>query len=93
MLFAVFRSAGTGWGPGGLEDQKCWSEHAAFMNALVDRGVVRLGGPIGDREVLLVAEGADAKQVCEALSEDPWSKLDILPVYRITPWTVRLGAL
>ena len=40
-------------GPGfdharGRREQDGWEEHAAFMDALVEEGLIVLGGPLGD---------------------------------------------
>ena len=49
-LFAVVqRQRGPAWDLSRpMEEQVGWAEHAAFMNGLVDRGFVALGGPVGD---------------------------------------------
>jgi methionyl-tRNA formyltransferase len=55
-LFAVIRSRGPAWNDSlPLDDQVEWSAHAAFMNGLLDEGVIALGGPLeGTPDVLLV---------------------------------------
>ncbi len=41
-------------------EQRGWDEHAAFMDGLVDEGLVVLGGPIGDgQQVLVIWEATD----------------------------------
>jgi hypothetical protein len=64
-VFAVTEVAGPNWDASRpRREQVGWDEHAAFMDALVDDGVVVLGGPIGDGErVLLVVEAADEREV------------------------------
>ena len=59
--FAVTMVHGPGWDPArGIREQDAWDEHAAFMDRLVDDGFVILGGPVGDRQrVLLTIEAAD----------------------------------
>ena len=50
-LFAVMRRYGPPYSPGRpLEEQQDWEAHRAFMNALEAEGVVRLGGPLEERE-------------------------------------------
>jgi hypothetical protein len=45
--FAVIREAGPGWTDGhGTMGQPGVGDHAAFMNALADDGVVLLAGPL-----------------------------------------------
>jgi hypothetical protein len=40
----------------GLRDQELFDEHARFLDGLVDEGFVILGGPLNERDVLLVVQ-------------------------------------
>ena len=45
-----------------MRGQHGWTEHAAFMDALVEEGFVVLGGPIGDgrsHRILLIVEAVE----------------------------------
>lgn len=73
-----------------LEQQSGWSAHAAFMDGLVDAGVIVLGGPLADEHrVILAVEAASEKAVRAALARDPWSETHLV-VDSIEPWTIRL---
>lgn len=73
-----------------LEEQSAWREHAAFMDALVERGFVVLGGPLdGRRRAVHVVEAASEDEVRETLAADPWSGTHLV-VEAIDPWTIRL---
>jgi uncharacterized protein YciI len=75
-----------------LEEQSRWSEHAAFMDGLVDDGFIVLGGPLADDGRVAHAVEADSAQaVRETLARDPWSETH-LRIDTIEPWTVRLDA-
>ncbi len=75
-----------------LEEQSRWSEHAAFMDGLVDDGFIVLGGPLADDGRVAHAVEADSAQaVRETLVRDPWSETH-LRVDTIEPWTIRLDA-
>ena len=64
------------------------------MNALAKDGFVVLGGPLdGTSDVLLVIRAKTSEEILGRLSADPWTRLDLLRVSRITPWTLRLGSL
>ena len=77
-----------------LEGQQEWAAHARFMNELEAQGAVILGGPLeGTPEVLLVMRAASAEEVVKHLHDDPWTALNLLVIEKITPWTLRLGAL
>jgi hypothetical protein len=66
-LFAVIRSRGPAWDNAlPLEDQADWLAHAAFMDALVDKGFVAPGGPLeGSPDVLLVIRATTADEIVE----------------------------
>ena len=75
-------------------EQAAWGEHAAFMDALTDEGVVVLGGPVGegDGEHVLLVVDLDSEAVIRArLAEDPWAS-DMLTIESVKPWSVWLRA-
>jgi uncharacterized protein YciI len=91
-VFAVVRERGATWDPSRpMEEQELWPEHAAFMNGLAADGFVRLGGPLGDGErILLVIHVEDAEAVRARLAADPWSENGLLAIASVEPWTIRL---
>jgi uncharacterized protein YciI len=91
-LFAVTRGRGPAWDHSRrMREQDAWDEHAAFMEGLVDQGLIRLGGPLGDDHVLLIAEAESPEEVEARLAEDPWVPLELLRVLSIERWTILLG--
>jgi hypothetical protein len=93
-IFAVFITRGAAWQPTrAMEEQEAWRPHADFMNALVDDGFVVLGGPLDEPDVLLIVRASSAEEIRDRLAPDPWHRVDLLRITRITPWTLRLGAL
>jgi uncharacterized protein YciI len=73
-----------------LEEQPGWEAHAAFMDALVERGFIVLGGPLADEErVVYAIEAASEDEVRATLAQDPWSGSH-LNAESVTGWTVRL---
>ena len=95
QLFAVIRSRGPAWQNGRpLEQQEKWTEHAAFMDALVDDGFVLLGGPLeGTSDVLLIIRAESPEEIEARLAADVWAKRKLLLPKQIIPWTLRLGTL
>jgi uncharacterized protein YciI len=91
MFLVVLTRDGPQWAPSRpLEEQSDWLAHAAFMDALVDAGVIVLGGPLGDeRRVAHAIEAESVDAVRAALARDPWSETH-LRVDTIDPWTIRL---
>jgi uncharacterized protein YciI len=92
-LFVVIRRYGPPYARGlPLEQQQDWETHRAFMNVLEAEGLVRLGGPLEEREdVLLVFRGKDKDEIERRLADDPWTKSGILSTARISRWTLRIG--
>jgi uncharacterized protein YciI len=93
-LFAVLnRHAGAYDHSRPLNEQPCWAEHAAFMNALADDGFVLLGGPLedGGPDVLLVVEATGEAEIRERLDPDPWVRMGLLETARVAPWRILLG--
>lgn len=75
----------------GIREQHGWNEHAAFWDALVDDGVILLGGPVGDQSTTLhVVEAADEAEVRRRLGQDPWAHAQLLQVGSIQPWALWL---
>ena len=75
-----------------LEEQSGWSEHASFMDGLVDAGFIVLGGPLADEERVVHAVEAESEDAVRAtLARDPWSGTHLV-IDTIDPWTIRLDA-
>ena len=95
MLFVVIREAGESWDYSrSLREQEGWDEHAEFMDALAEQGIVVLGGPLGDgrpHRALQVMELADAEAIHRCLDDDPWES-DMLKTASVDPWQVLLTA-
>jgi len=87
-----------GHGPAWEQDsprrtQDGFDEHAAFMDTLVDRGTILLGGPVGDDvdagEALLVVVADDEDAVHAALADDPWLGT-VLNITSVELWSLWL---
>jgi uncharacterized protein YciI len=74
-----------------LQEQSGWAEHAAFMDSLVDQGLIVLGGPLPDYRVAHAIEASSEEAVRGTLAEDPWSGTHLV-VERAEPWDVKLDA-
>ena len=74
-----------------LEEQPGWEEHAAFMDQLVDDGVILLGGPLSDevRTAQAVRAGSE-DEVRATFARDPWSGSHLV-IDSIDAWTIRLA--
>ncbi len=91
MFLVVLERSGPEWERGRpLEEQSGWTEHAAFMDGLVDAGFLVLGGPLSDKYRVAHAVEAESEGAVRAtFARDPWSGSH-LRVSTIDPWTIRL---
>jgi len=93
-LFLVFLEHGGPWDwSKGLREQELWDEHADFMDALVEDGFVVLGGPLDEKDVLLVVDAPDEAAIRERYGADPWIVNGMLAITEIRAWTVLLEGL
>jgi uncharacterized protein YciI len=90
-LYAVTRSQN--WDPSlTMEQQRSWDEHAAFMDDLVDRGIIVLGGPFeGAQKVLMIFDAESPEAIETTLADDPWTQMGLLTTLTIDRWQIRLG--
>jgi uncharacterized protein YciI len=93
MFHVVIHRSGPEWNASlTLEEQSGWAEHASFMDGLVKRGFIVLGGPLADEHRVVHAVEAESEDaVRDTLARDPWSETH-LRVDTIDPWTIRLDA-
>jgi uncharacterized protein YciI len=76
-----------------IREQDGWDEHAAFMDGLVDEGLIILGGPVGDGQqgALHLVEAADEAEIAARFGPDPWAAMGLLHVSTVQPWALWLG--
>jgi uncharacterized protein YciI len=90
-LFLVFQEHGGPWDwSRDLREQELFAEHARFVDRLVEEGVIVLGGPLDEKDVLLVVEAADADAARSRFVDDPWVANGMLTITAVRPWTVLL---
>lgn len=91
--YLVERACGPDWDHSRRRrEQEGWTEHAAFMDRLVEEGVIVLGGPIGESEdgnALQIVDLQSEAEVRTRLAEDPWPET-MLTIESIRPWSVWL---
>jgi uncharacterized protein YciI len=92
-LFLVSQEHGGPWDwSKGLEEQTLFAEHARFVDDLVRRGVIVLGGPLDDQHVLLVVNAPGEEDVRAHFVGDPWMTNGMVAITAIRPWTVLLDS-
>jgi len=93
VLYLVYQEHGGPWDwSKGLREQTLFEEHARFMNDLVEKNVVVLGGPLDDKDVLLVVDAASPEDVRAHFAHDPWIENGMLTITTIRPWSVLLDS-
>jgi nitroimidazol reductase NimA-like FMN-containing flavoprotein (pyridoxamine 5'-phosphate oxidase superfamily) len=90
--FAVRLRHGPAWEAAlPMRSQAGWSEHAAFMDRLVDERFVVLGGPLAGGDAVLLAVAAPSEgAVRERLAADPWHTSGHLSIEHVEPWRILL---
>ncbi|MEZ4506672.1 MAG: YciI family protein [Thermomicrobiales bacterium] len=73
----------------GAREQAFWNEHAAFIDDLVERGVIVLGGPFpDDGGAMIVVRAESEADVRARLDPDPWYRYGILELAGVHRWEV-----
>ena len=93
MLHVVLSQTGPEWdGSKPMEGQSYWDEHAAFVDDLVERGFVVLGGPVGDeRRMAHAVEASSSDDIRATLARDRGSQPHLV-IESIDPWTIKSTA-
>jgi uncharacterized protein len=79
---------GVAWGDGPPEAQPGWGEHAAWIDALADRGRIVLGGPFSDNSgAMLLLEGIGVQEAELLFATDPFVKNGVFVVADVREWT------
>jgi uncharacterized protein YciI len=79
-----------------MREQAYWSEHADFVNGLLDEGFMLLGGPLGEGNpyrAMVIVDATNPAEVEARLNEDPWTTADILLTKTVDRWEVLAGEL
>jgi uncharacterized protein YciI len=92
--FLTIFTPGTNWIAGKTSrEQPYWPEHAAFMDALFEDGIVVMGGPFADySSFLVIVEASDESAVRDLFEHDPFIVHGILHLNSVHEWLVFLDA-
>ena len=86
--------AGPTWRGGPVDEQPGWEEHADFIDAYVDRGLMVLGGPFADSSgSLSIWEGLPADDVRAIVDEDPFVANGVFRIVDVRDWIVFVDEL
>jgi uncharacterized protein YciI len=93
MTIAIFRTVGANWMHGKpMREQSYWDDHAAFMNALFESGVVYLGGPFPDGGAMVIYFAESVEAAIALQQDDPWLLHAIHADAGAKEWTILLDA-
>jgi uncharacterized protein YciI len=86
----ILRQAGPQFDPAlPLEQQSGWPAHAAYMNSLVERGRIVLGGPLPNGRVAHAMEAESEEDLRALWARDPWFESHLI-LESVEPWEIRL---
>jgi uncharacterized protein YciI len=73
----------------GSREQPYWDEHAQFIDGLVAKGFILMGGPLVDEGgAMLIVRAEDENGVRDTVKNDPWYKHGILRLESIKRWEI-----
>jgi uncharacterized protein YciI len=86
--------AGPTWAAGTPRDQDGWDAHAVFIDDLVERGTIVMGGPLSDNSgSRLLLEGVSSGDVEELFREDPFVLNGVFVLDGAEDWTIYVDEL
>ena len=86
--------AGPTWASGPPEDQLGWDEHAAFVDELVARGTMVMGGPFADYSgSMILLEGVGEQEARDLVAGDPFIANRVFVLDEVRAWNVYVDEL
>ena len=86
--------AGPTWTSGPPEQQPGWDEHAAFVDDLVARGTMVMGGPFADNSgSLILLEGVAEDEARDLVARDPFIANGVFELAEVRAWHVWVDEL
>jgi uncharacterized protein YciI len=86
--------AGPTWTSGAPDEQPGWDEHAAFVDELVARGTMVMGGPFADYSgSMIVLENMGEDEARELVARDPFVANGVFVLEDVRAWKVWVDEL
>ena len=86
--------AGPTWTSGTPEDQPDWEAHAAFVDGLVARGTMVMGGPFADYSgSLILLENVTEDEARDLVAGDPFIANGVFVLEDVRAWNVYVDEL
>jgi uncharacterized protein YciI len=95
-FFVVINEQGPGWDQKQvMREQKGWTDHAKYMDALEAEHFVVLGGPLkySKHRAMLIVNASNEQALRGKLAEYPWMITGVLKTIEIYPWEILLGKI
>jgi hypothetical protein len=88
-------AAGPAWEHGGpIREQPDWDAHAEYIDDLIEKGTMVMGGPFSDNlGSMSLWEGVDANEARRIIAEDPFIKNGVFVLEEVREWTVFVDEL
>ena len=87
-------AAGPAWKSGAPEEQPGWDDHARFVDELVERGTMVMGGPFADHSgSLIVLENIGEAEAEGLVAEDPFVLNGVFVLEEARAWNVYVDGL
>ena len=91
MFHVVLRQAGPEFDPAlELAEQSRFAEHAAYMDSLVEDGVIVLGGLLPNLRTAHAMRAESEEEVRAIWARDPWHESHLI-LESVEPWEIRLA--
>jgi uncharacterized protein len=92
-VLVTFR-AGSTWTSGPPEEQPGWDEHGDFVDALIEKGIFVMGGPLADHSGSInLLENIGEEEARELLAEDPFVQNGVFVLDEVRAWNVYVDEL
>ena len=87
-------AAGPTWTSGAPEDQTDWDAHVRFVDDLIERGIMVMGGPFSDNSgSTVVYEGVSAVEARRLVEPDPFLHNGVFVLEDVRDWTIYVDEL
>jgi len=86
--------AGATWGEGPPQSQPDWDAHESFIDELVERGTIVMGGPFSDHTgAILLLDGVSPEEARRLVDQDPFVKNKVFVLDDVREWTIFVDRL
>jgi uncharacterized protein len=95
-VFAVTTAKDANWDHArDIRQQPFFGQHAAFVDELVEQGVIIIGGPVASEDdddiALLAVEAPDEGSLRSIFDADPWTVHRVFRIKAVREWTLWLN--